>query len=141
MSNRPVVNIDIHIGNAKDNAVASFSNGFAIGTSGKSVLIVSCINCGALRLSLGGGAALKMVSLKRSARALRRIMIIKCNMRGGMSDINSVTATGKSSLLGVNDIGSISRTLRNRVPNIITVGSASGPKTSGTSLLVHNGSA
>lgn len=133
---RPVVKTGIIIGKAAGKMVASFSNGCALSTPINSVLIVSCVNCRSVRI--GTITNIRRVQLNRSARTLRRMIMIKCNMRGGTAIAKSMSAMGNDSLGAANAAG-VAGAFTNGLPNIITAGHSNRPNGSCSSVLVHNG--
>lgn len=132
----PMVNTGMMRIKDAGNAVASISNGFALGMSMKTGLGISCVNCGSRRVAMNGDGDCAVV-LGRSARSLSRIMMMKCNARGGMGLANSITAVSSSGLIGHADTG-IAGVLTKRVPNIAVVRGANRPKTSTKMLHIHN---
>lgn len=132
---RPIVNTDVLRGNAAGNAVASFSNGFALGITPKTALIVSCVKCGGRRVGIVPKGSLGVV-LRRSARALRRIIMINCNIRGGSSIANSIASMKGRHLKGL-PIAGMLRTIRNTTTNIAVARASSVPNST-PSTLIHN---
>lgn len=123
---RPIVNTGIGIGNAAGNAVASVSKGFALGGMSNNALIVSFVNCGALRISMGK-AGLTGVVVRRSARILSRIIIMNCNARGGRSLANSMAIISRGLFGSGNAIPGPLSTVRNRIPNLHVAQSSTTP--------------
>lgn len=130
---RPMVNTDILRGKAAGNAVASFSNEFALGMVPNAALVVSCVNCGAMRV----GAMTKRpvgLALARSDRVLRRIMIMKCNAVHGGSLANSMMRVGPS---GVTSRGPASiRSILHNAPKL-RVNCSTSTGNDSTSVLLH----
>lgn len=134
-ANRAMVNTDMLRGNAAGKIVASVSNGFSLGISPGTAVVVSCINCTTRRVPLGNQGDLGMV-LGRSARVLSRIIIVNCNAVGGDSVANTVSSMSARRLAGHTAAGP-TRTLRNGVTNMGVVGSNNGTNTN-MSMGVHN---
>lgn len=134
---RPMVKTDILVRKASGNAVASLSNGFVLSgiPSGKG-LIISCVNCTARALPVGKGADFDVI-LTRSARALSRIIIMNCNIRGGIGLAKSITSIGKSTLRR-HPMISTARDLRNLIPNLSMDGKKSKHPNTANSLDLHN---
>lgn len=137
-SNRPLVNIGIVRGKAAGNSVASISNGcdISMGKNG-AVLIFSCVNCVSRRVPIKGRGALG-IAVGRSARRLRRIIIVNCNATGGGSLAKTVSAIGTRDLRG-RAPHSIRSLLETGTPNI-SVKTSIGTRNA-TSIRVHNGGA
>lgn len=135
-ANRPVVNTDVVRGNAAGKAVASVSKGFSLDISSSgTVLIISCLNCGSIRLSTSSGG-LGRVILGRSARVLSRIIMINCNTIGGSSLANTMTSISAGRLATTN-VSDTTNTVRNMIPNIGVRHSSGGPNDK-CGVLVHN---
>lgn len=114
----PIVNTGIVIGKAAVNGVASIGNAFAIrGMPSSTMLRVSCVNFGALRIPMGNRAAFG-VALRRSARGLRRMIIINCNSSIGGSLAATIADMDDGSFL-TNTIGSPVRVISKGMTKII----------------------
>lgn len=117
MEKRSVVNTGMAMGKASGKAVASVSNGFAVGmSSGGKALTISFVNCGAGRIGVNRGTHLRVI-LRRSARALSRIMIMNCNARAGGDLAKTVDSIG-SSTLAHSISAAATKTLSNGVTNM-----------------------
>lgn len=134
--NTPMVNTAILRINAAGTTVASLSNRFALGMHPNMGLGVSCVNFGSVLMAMNSAGRCG-VRLGRSARTVRRVMIMNCNARGGMGLANTVTAVSSSGLIGHADTG-MAGVLTNRVPNIAIVRGDNRPNTSNNLLHIHN---
>lgn len=124
---RPMVNTDVLRGKASGKIVASLSNGFSLGiTSSGSMVIVSCVNFGAGRMSTSSGG-LRGVILSRSARILSRIIMVKCKTRGGRALANSITMINDSVFGSGNAMSGPLRTVRKRIPKLHVAHSSTTP--------------
>lgn len=137
VGNRPVVNTGIVRGSSRSiKAIASISNGFALTLSGPTTaLIISCVNCLAGRIPMNDRSILGVV-LSRSARGLRRIIIVNCNSMGGDSLANTINSVRMSGIRNV-DIGSMSRVLRKHASNLCVMRGSKVPNTD-SAIHVHN---
>lgn len=132
----PVVNTDMMRGNGtKGNAIASLSNGFSLGIGPNTAVIVACVNCRGRRVIMNGRSGFG-IAVGASSGALRRIIIMNCNIRGGGLIANSAVRIGNSSVRGVG-AARILNTLRDRAPNI-GVRTTSNRPNSNFGVSVHN---
>lgn len=138
----PLVNISIIIGKITGtNAVASVSNGFALGLPcTRTPLIFSCLNCRPRRVIPNTGGRLAIL-LRRSAGTLRRIIIMNCAGRHGRAVVNSITAVAAGSLARDPATG-VGGTLTKHLPNLVMGRCTNNrPNISRDRLFVHNGTA
>lgn len=112
----PITNTGIVRGNAAGNAAASVSKGFSVRIPTGTALRVSFVKC-VPRSVIIGGRGIVGILLGRSARTLRRIVIINCNAVGGGSVANTITSIGVSSA-PITAISAIDRTLTNGTTNL-----------------------
>lgn len=129
---RPIVKTDIGMGNAGLTTMASLGNRFRLGARTGTALRVSCIKFGRARIGTDGNVG---VSLRRSARSLRRIIMIKCNARGGRDLANTVTGVGKRGLGSVASTA-IRGVLGNGISNICMTPNSNHPNSAKT-VVVH----
>lgn len=130
---RPVVKTGILMTNAAANIVASVSNGCGLRTPFKSSLRVSCVNCAARAIGTKRGS---VVGVGRSSGALRRIMIMNCNMVGGGSLAKTITSLGTDSLRGRRP-GAIRSVLHANITKLsMNVRASAG---NGADVVIHNG--
>lgn len=119
------------------NTIASVSNGCSVAVRNMNKMLrFSCVNVGGRRVTVVSRGDVG-IALRPSARMLSRIIIIKCNDRGGRDIIKTVSA------LSVGGLGipktSVSGILTNRLSNIITVAHSKRPNGGDTtSFCVHN---
>lgn len=135
---RPLVNMKIVVGGATTKAVASISKECSVRIpSGGTVLSFSCINCGEGRVEMKGRDIVG-ISLRRRSILVSRIIIMKCNDRGGIGLAKTITTVSISRTLTNHSITGISSTLRKLVPKL-SIGRDSNVTKGGSSgLLVHN---
>lgn len=133
--NRPVVKTGILIGKTTANAMAGVSNRCTLGMSANSVLVVSCVKCVRRRVGLGKRGRLGVI-LRRSDRVLGRIIVIKCNARGGMGLAKTIRRIAARIFSG-HSMPGIARTLRKSVPGL-GVGLASKGPAHSTDCGMHN---
>lgn len=135
---RVLVNIDVLRGKADGNAVASVSNGCALGIDNRRpMLMFSCVKCGALRVPNGGPAL--GIAVSSSARIVSRIIIATLNVghRGGVLKC-TIRRVGDSRLGGAKS-PSIADTLRKGITNL-RVGATNANLKNSAGVAVHNGS-
>lgn len=138
-TNRPLVNTGIMRGKRPDGkAVAGLSNGFALGMAdGGTVVTVSVVKVGAIRIAIPGSKGALAMELRSSARALSRMIIMTCKRRGGMSIAKSVS-TINGQRLGRNPASDIAGDLAKHVPKLMAHRADKHPNRSTTTLCVHN---
>lgn len=135
-TNRPVVNTAMLRGKgAAGNAVASVSKGFAVGLPTGTALDVSCVKCVARRVRIKCRASFGMM-LGSSAGALSRVVIMKCNSRGGTGLANTISSIGVSRTLKSHPLLGTTSTLRKTIPKLFISGNNGTPKADG-SFRVH----
>lgn len=132
---RPVVNTGIIMRNRAMNAVASVSKIFGLSIPGKTGLLVSFVKCdsGAMRMGRSG----VRVILSSSSRVLKRMRIMTCNIRGGISIAKTVSDMGNRRLAGA-PANSVSGVLSKRVTNLAAMRCSNRPKDSTTGVFIHN---
>lgn len=124
----PVVNTSVMRGKgASGNAVAGLGNSFSLGIPTGTALVISCVNVGARRVTVGKGGGVSM-ALSSSAGTLSRIIIVNCNATGQGSVANSITAID-SRMLDTIPMTSTARTLRNGVTNMRVAAARNSPST------------
>lgn len=129
-TNVPVINTAVVRGKDAGNAISSLSKGFDLRVGDRKAVLVSCVNCVARRVGIGGGSGL-VVALRRSARALSRMIIMNCNTVRGHSMSATVSAMGKKGVSRVPASG-VSRDLINVSSNVALRRVDKRPKTTPT---------
>lgn len=129
-ADRPIVNTTIGMGKAAINAAAGLSNRFVLGTSGKSILVVSCLKCrdGRVDVDRLGACAIR---LDRTARSLSRIIIATFNMKRGGRDLINTIARIEPTRLGMPS-SDLSASFTKHLSNIVTMRHDNRPNTSKT---------
>lgn len=137
ITGRPIVNTSIIMVKSAGKYVASFSKGFSLRISRFPIgLRVDCVNCGSRRMAMHSAGAVRIM-LHRSARALSRIIMIKCNSRGGTGLAKTITSIGVSRIVNGHPLSRTTSTLRNAIPNLFISDSNGTPNGDG-SFRVHN---
>lgn len=134
---RPVVKMDVLVINASANAIASFSNGCALGmprNGGR--LRFSCIKCRAGVITLPADNSMLGMRVGDSSRMLDSMIIVKCKARQGDSLANSMAGIDDGSF-GVKLIDSPRRLVGKGVSNIRVVSGDNSPATK-DAVHIHN---
>lgn len=116
-TNLRIVNTSMLRGNATGNIIAGLSKRFSLDMKRGTALMVSFVNCGAVRMGTAAGVG---VALRRSGRLLSRIMIVNCKDIGHGSMAATMSAISAGSL-SRHPVMSTTRTLRNGTTNISIV--------------------
>lgn len=127
------------MGNSAVKAVASVSNGFGLSIpTGVSPVIfrISCVKCTSGRTA-PRGARKFAVHLTRSSRILRRMRVVTCNGRDGVSIATTVSSVDGGSLLESPD-KDITGTLSKTIAKLSSMRISNRPKTRSPSVCIQN---
>lgn len=135
--NSTVVNTDIGIlGGSSINAVASLSKGFALSIPRSTAgLRVDFMKVGSIITAIGPNGRLGII-LRRSGRALSRIMIMKCKASHHKSLANTVSSIDRG-ILGSVPVASTTTTVAKGLTNIGMITASKSPSTA-VRVAMHN---
>lgn len=132
---RTIVKTGMGLGKDGRKAVASISKGFSLRGMSRSVLVMSCVNFRRRRITVGKQGCMGIV-LGRGSRLLSRIIMIKCNTRGGIGLAKTITDLSIGRLRD-QPVADTSRDLTNGVTNMRVTRSSNVTNTSNTRVAVH----
>lgn len=133
--------IGVLVGKASLKAVDSNGNCFAVGTGEKSVLVFGCLKFGSCRCIISHTVDGLAISLGSSSRRLSRVIMANVSRRGEIGSISTMSSLSIAGGLSAGPVASLSRSLRNKVAKLGIARDSNLPKTSTTTVGVHNVSA